>query len=239
MLSWVAMAAMTGPRPGEGLQVIQLVEAAFLARHDPAGQVGGIRPGRAGRGRRDGGGGDRRLQLGRGPRGRGRRGADIHAAAPPARGRGRPLPPGRSRRLPSRGAPGMAVHLGLAFGQLPGRPGLQPALLRGQLRVLPRPLRLSLLAAGPGFGLQLRLAPPRRRASLPAVRFQGRPGRGPAGQRVGGIAAAAGQGVLSRVGGGGLLDPRPPPRPPAAPPAPRSPARAAPRSRSRPSTRSP
>ena len=35
---------------GEGLQVIQLVEAAVLQRHDPAGQVGGVRLGRPGRG---------------------------------------------------------------------------------------------------------------------------------------------------------------------------------------------
>jgi hypothetical protein len=57
------------PAAGEGLQVIQLAEAAFLQRHDPAGQAGDIRPGRAGQGRRNGRSGDRRLQPGRGPRG--------------------------------------------------------------------------------------------------------------------------------------------------------------------------
>jgi hypothetical protein len=52
------------PPCGQGLQVVQLVEAAFLQRHDPAGQVGGVRLGRPG-------------QLARRPGGRRRRGADI------------------------------------------------------------------------------------------------------------------------------------------------------------------
>src|SRR5207247_2954386 len=73
------------PPHGQGLQVIQLVEAAFLQRHDPAGQVGDIRLGRPGRRRRRGGGGDRLLQLARRPRRRGRRGADVALLLPPAR----------------------------------------------------------------------------------------------------------------------------------------------------------
>jgi hypothetical protein len=100
----------------------------------------------------------------------------------------------------------MAGHLGLGFGQLLRGPGLQPALLRGQLRDPRRPLRLSPLLPGPGFGPQLRLR--RLTAGQLARRpLAGRPGRGPAARRRG-IIAAAEQGVLRDVGGAGLLDPR-------------------------------
>ena len=183
MLSWVPMAAMTCRAAGEGLQVIQLVEAAFLQRHDPAGQVGGVRLGRAGRGRRHGGGGDRLVQLGRGPRGRRRRGADValllrRPGGAAARPRGRTRRP-RPRRAGRSGPPwpgpwpapraARASSRSFSAASFAIRSARSASACSWRARALGLQLRLRRLAAG-----QLARRP------LP-----GRPGRGPAGPAAG------------------------------------------------------